>query len=440
MNKAIHGLIIAIFTIPFLSKTLGVLPRHASLLTEAIAGVLFIAALVHFARTKTIEIRFSYIALFALFCLLILLGGVLNNVQPGTFLSGLRNYLKYTPLFLIPAVYDFKDKEIASQFRLLLFLGLAQIPVVVYQKFFEGKHADLVAGTLGVGSIMSIYLICVIAIMLGFYFRGRLSTGKFVFLAFLLFLPTTLNETKSIIIFFPVAFLIVTALSGISRDAKIRIAGAGALLLTMLGAFFLVYSVFFSADKKTGLLDFFMSPETGVKFYLYSGDSQVIDARRVLEQEHVIIGALPTVDRDEDKIRRVDNIILPLRVLSEDPVKLLIGLGIGNASDSFITSFSGKYSRLGSLNSSYTALSLFLWEIGLLGVVLFMIFFYMIFHDSRSLSRTKDFAGNIALGWAAITAIIILSIPYKNFMTFDVLGYLFFYFSGYVVAKRCRQR
>ncbi|MBK8161628.1 MAG: hypothetical protein IPK65_00300 [Gammaproteobacteria bacterium] len=439
MNTAVHVLIVSIFTIPFLSKTLGILPRIVSLLPEVISGALLIAALLRAAHFKKISIKRGYIVLFSLFCLHIMLGAILNGEQPGTFLSGLRNYLKYAPLFLVPAVYDFKDKEIASQFHLLLFLGLSQFPFVIYQKFVEGKHADLVAGTLGVGSVMSIYLVCLIAILLGYYFRSKLSTGRFLSLVFLLFIPTTLNETKSILIFFPAAFLVVMALSGISRDAKIRIIGAGASFCAMLGTFFLVYSLFFSADRERGLLDFFLDPETGVKFYLYSGDSQEIDAKRVLDQNQVIIGALPTVDRDEDKIRRIDNIILPIRVLSEDPVKLLVGLGIGNASDSFISSFSGKYSQLGSLDSSYTALSIFLWEIGLIGVLIFFLFFYMIFHDAKSLSGGKEFIGNFSVGWASIAVIIALSIPYKNFLTFDVLGYLFFYYSGYVAAKSIDQ-
>lgn len=435
MNRAVHVLIIAIFTIPFLSKTLGVLPRAVSLMPEAISGALLVAALLRAAHFKTVTMRRGYIILFTLFCLHVIVGAILNGEQAGTFLSGLRNYMKYTPLFLVPAVYDFKEREIASQLRLLLFLGLAQIPFVIYQKFVEGKHADFVAGTLGVGSVMSICLVCLITILLAFYFRNRLTTGKFLMLAFLLFIPTTLNETKSIIIFFPVAFLVVMMLSGISRDAKIRILGAGAAFAFMMGGFFLVYSVFFSADKERGLLDFFLDPDTGIKFYLYSGDSQEIDAKRVLEQEHVIIGASPTVDRDEDKIRRIDNIILPIRVLSHDPVKLLMGLGIGNASDSFIPGFSGKYAQLGSLDSSYTAMSLFLWEIGLLGVVIFFVFFYMIYREAKSLRLENNLVGNFAVGWAAIAVVIAISIPYKNFLTFDVLGYLFFYFSGLIVAK-----
>jgi len=87
------------------------------------------------------------------------------------------------------------------------------------------------------------------------------------------------------------------------------------------------------------------------------------------------------------------------------------------------------------LNDSTPALGKFLWEFGVLGTFLFLLFFYFIFDDARRLAVRNGFAGTFAVGWGAVVPIIIVSLPYKNFMIFAVLGCLFWYFSGYICAK-----
>ena len=38
------------------------------------------------------------------------------------------------------------------------------------------------------------------------------------------------------------------------------------------------------------------------------------------------------------------------------------------------------------------------------------------------------------MGWIGILAIIIVALPYKNIFGFNVIGFLFFYFSGLIAA------
>jgi hypothetical protein len=75
----------------------------------------------------------------------------------------------------------------------------------------------------------------------------------------------------------------------------------------------------------------------------------------------------------------------------------------------------------------------------LLGVALALVWLLMIFKDARALSRNNDLSGTFALGWAGVAIVMIFAMPYKNIILFNVLGYLFWYFSGYIAAERVRE-
>ena len=86
------------------------------------------------------------------------------------------------------------------------------------------------------------------------------------------------------------------------------------------------------------------------------------------------------------------------------------------------------------MNATQTELSILVWETGVIGLFLFLLFFYFIYQDAKSLSRNDSFPGIVAVGWSGVVIIVVLSIPYKNIMVFNVIGFLFWYFSGYVMA------
>jgi amino acid transporter len=99
--------------------------------------------------------------------------------------------------------------------------------------------------------------------------------------------------------------------------------------------------------------------------------------------------------------------------------------------------FAGQYSFIGS-DAAGSALSYLLWEIGILGVFLYLVFFYFIYRDARLLTKTNSFVGALALGWTGIVAIFILTLPFKNIFYFESICTLFWYLSGYIAAQRFR--
>lgn len=439
MNKLSYIIFLTIFFLPFLTRSLNILPGPAVLIFELISGFSFLAAMIYASYYKVIFITPKYLILFLAVCLHFLVGVVINSVDPYVIISGIRNYLKYTPLFLLPLVYAYSDKEISGQLKFLVVLCLLQFPLVVIQFFILGWHPDIVAGTLGIGSIMSMIMVCAIAILTAFYLRGRISAQVFLVLGLLLFIPTTLNESKGTIIMLALGLIVIMLGARVKKSRILVMAGAATI---MISSFIVIYNVMFAEDyapKGGGFAaNITMDPNKGFIFYLWSGDSIEIDPVTALEAPSAIIGALPSLDPEQARIRRVDAIVLPVRILSEDPIKLLVGLGIGNASDSRIGPFAGQYSFLAGLNNSMPALPVLLWEIGVCGVLLYLIFFYFIFSDARQMARTDSISGVLALGWTGVVVILILSLPYKNFLLFEASSALFWYLSGYIAAQRYR--
>ncbi len=80
---------------------------------------------------------------------------------------------------------------------------------------------------------------------------------------------------------------------------------------------------------------------------------------------------------------RVDAIVTPLKEMSRDPTHVAFGLGIGNVSESSMGSaFNGRY-FLKFQPFLKSAASVFILEIGILGLALALTIDYLIFRDSR---------------------------------------------------------
>jgi len=434
--KLPYVIFLSIFFIDFAAIRLGIIPRFSTLATDAFAGIVALMAIFYLARHRSLNIDVKYIIFFFFFCLVMLFGYILNSVSAGTMLMGIRSYLRFAPFFLLPMILNLSDIQMRSQLRFLLVLALIQFPIVVLQKFVFKINPDWVAGTLNIGSVLTMFSLSAIAITFGFYLHGRLRFGAALILIICFFLPSTLNESKSIVVFLPIMVIISVMITTRTVDKKrlLVVAGLGA---TMLFTFIMSYAIFFGTlgveEERENL--FLVDPGKAATHYLFSDTLSDIDPRKMLDLEKRVVGQVPELVMGEDRVARLDSVLLPVVVLSQDISKLAFGLGAGNASDSFITSFSGEYEKYATLNVSIPQLPIFLWEIGLLGVGMFLMFFIFIFIDSRYLANKEGISASIATGWAAVVVMIILSLPYKPFMLFSVLGVLFWYFSGYIATK-----
>jgi len=137
-------------------------------------------------------------------------------------------------------------------------------------------------------------------------------------------------------------------------------------------------------------------------------------------------------------ISRFDSIELAVDQLSKTG-NLLLGVGIGNASGSFSDKLTGEYfKKYWRLEPGATNLSHLLWEQGLVGVLLFIFFFWLVLQDSIYLRARDDIAGAISLGWISVVIVISGSFVYFSTFVHNIFTYLFWYFSGYIAAQRYR--
>jgi hypothetical protein len=136
-------------------------------------------------------------------------------------------------------------------------------------------------------------------------------------------------------------------------------------------------------------------------------------------------------------VRRGDAITVPLQYLSKDPVQLAFGLGMGNASTSNLgQAFTGDYNGLFE-KFMITAFSVFLIEVGVFGVSLIFLLYWLLYKDTLAVARTDPgLTGSIAAGWIGVVAITPLATLYQPLEAFTSVSYLFWFYSGLMAARR----
>ncbi len=396
-------------------------PKPLSFLPELLSAVALLYVIAVGARQRFQYVRGTYWLVFGIVTVVIVCGAFANNEAPGPLFAGLRYYFRAMPLFLLPAVYDFSEVQIRQQLRLLLLVGLVQLPFALHQRMLvmdaNRFSGDSVVGTLVQSSPMSMYLICAVCVLTGFTLRQRISKFSYFILFFYLLAATTINETKGTLILLPFA-LLTSALVGAARGKRVRIF---IVTLALFVGFVAVFAPIYDYVQRKNpyfvrIEDFFTNKKVMTKYV----------------NTHSGVGAAHFAGR-------VDSIEVPLQQLSRDPVQLVFGLGIGNASHSNLgPQFVGAYFTLfqGFLVSS---LSIFLLEIGVLGVTMVFTLYWLIFRDSLAVAQLdRGLLGAIAVGWAGITVLMIIAMPYITSHVYASLSYLFWYMSGLVAAARMR--
>jgi hypothetical protein len=395
---------------------------YLRLIPEVFSLIAVIMILMRGVRYGFAFVAPKYWFVFGLLSVIVLCGILTNEVGSGPTLAGMRSYLRAIPLFLLPAVYPFTDKQLQQQLKLILAIALIQIPITVYQRYIvysaERFSGDSVRGTLVDSGILSIFLICCTLLAVGFMMKDRLSKVQFVALFFVLLFPTMINETKATVVLLP-AGLLSTIVAGSPAGKRLRVLAAGAALLVAFGAVLIpVYDameVYSPYKTNRHLVDFFTNEQEMDKY---------------MNSTHVGVGTTAPV-------RRGDALKVPLHYLARDPVHLAFGLGLGNASKSNLgEAFSGNYA---GLFKSFVILSVtvFILEVGLLGTALVFLLYWLIFRDAIAVARSDSgLVGSMAVGWIGVVVVITLATFYSAIHLFASLSYLFWYFSGITAARR----
>lgn len=419
MNALVQAMIIAVLTSGWLVQAWQ-FPRLIKLLPEAISAIVVLVVVALGVRDRFRDVRPAYWLAFGLMALAMLCGAIANNVESGAIVTGLRNFVRAMPLFLLPAVYRFSDRQVRSQLLLLLVLCVPQLPLAILQRrnamHYGNPSGDEVVGTLLLSGTLSIFLIGAACVLTGFYLRKRIPLRWYVPLFLLLLAPTMINETKVSVVLLPVGLLIAFLL-GAEPRAKLKGLLSATVVLTMFGALFVPVYDYFIVQRQHGvpLAQFFTEKEEVER---YMGGNAPLGAR---------------------KVGRADAILVPLKHNAEDPVELALGLGMGNASTSSLgRQFAGAY---GYQMEPYvkSSASVLILETGLLGLLIALFVNWLVYADARVVARRGEgVVATLAVGWAGVAAIMAISTFYANLIAHEAISYLFWYFSGLIAAERVR--
>lgn len=420
MQALVLALIIAVTIVEYFKKN-GLLPGFSALLPEVFGAIILIYVVIAGVRTRFRDVRAAYWMLFGLLLFTALCGVVVNSERPGPIVAGLRTYLRSIPLFFLPAVYIFSQRQIRTQMRLLLGICLLQVPISILQRTATiargGMTGDETSGTLLISSILSIFLICALSLLTAFYRRKQISGTTYGVLFLLLVFPTCINETKGTLLLLPVA-LVVTFLTVSKPGARIKNFLVAISLLSVFAAIFVpVYDYLIQTRKYPTTISGYFTEEGRLQRYV---------------SKKAQLGT-------DDKVGRLDAIVVPVQELAKDPVKLAFGLGVGNVSDSTLgEQFVGHYFELFKPFVQTLFAKVFL-EMGLLGMLLVMCLYWCIYKDSKSVAASDPgIYGSLAAGWTGVVAVIALSTFYKELASFQSLSFLFWYLSGLIAAQRMR--
>jgi hypothetical protein len=366
----------------------------------------------------------KYWLVFGALAVIIASGCLANQEAPGPIINGMRYYFRAIPWFFLPAVYRFKDKEIAQFLKLVMGFALLQVPVAVWQRHKTAAlglwTGDAVVGTLLASGVLSLVLIGVLCVLAGMALKGRIGKLYAGFLFLLLVVPMSVNETKITAVLLPIA-LFATALVGAAPGNRLRVSLWALGLLVAAGAIFVpVMDYYYAVNVRGG----------GTKFSVEAFFSDPKVLQEYLEHKAPV--------GSTKEAGRVDALVVPIEELSKDPIKIAFGLGIGNASKSSIgPSFTGKYQRVYGIYSTETSFATFTLEIGILGVLLVLFLHWLLFLDAVVVARRDDsLIAPIAVGYAGVCVTVIAGGFYTLCHPSDAFSYLFWFSSGLIAARR----
>ncbi|MCK6384180.1 MAG: hypothetical protein L6Q52_07510 [Rhodocyclaceae bacterium] len=346
----------------------------------------------------------AFILLLFAFLLLAIVFSVLRMHSFGEFIAGFKRYFQAYGLLLALALIPFTARDV-RQWRLALAgIALLQLPFALYERFVlvplrgglesgRAETTDIVAGTFGANmeggspnSLMVAFLLFAMAFAYMRWREGLLPGWKTILFVIPCFIPLFLGETKIILVLIPLILLVLHRKEAFRRPFEFMFVVLLAAGMVTLFAF--VYAEMMWHRPLSAVVE-----ETVAYNFLHKGHGHSF-------------------------LNRTTALLFWWEKQSlADPVGFLFGHGIGSAYTG-VLSFS-----VGHLAATYmgygidlTAISILLWEVGLVGLVLHLAIFVSAWFAAARLARTaRDPAVRAdAMSIQAAVAVFLLFHYYTN--------------------------
>lgn len=425
MSLLISLLLVSTFVFDYLAIKLGVISKVFTLVPEVFSLMVVLVIVGRSLVLRSWEQPIRYVWFFVAFFLVCMIGIAAEAVDPGPLMNGLRNYFKFLPLLLLPAVYQFSDKQLKIVLGVFAFMVALQVPLAYFQRFVQFADrmhtGDPITGSVTASSALTMVLCLAIALVMALYIHRKIALSMALVLFCFLAAPTAVNETKATILLLPAAvlgpFFLARGVEGKWRKI-VPVLGICAFGVV---AFATIYNTMIEARwGGTGITEFFAG--AGYEAYLYRGSAQ-----------HDFV----------HNIGRVDSVILPITIMSDNWMQLLFGLGIGNVSQSALPGVEGAYAELAKDQGfGMTAIGNLIWETGIVGLIVYLAFFVFIWRDARrcAIEDTDSDTSWHCTWWSTCILIYVFGLLYKSVLELNELGYMLFFWSGIIASRYWRLR
>ncbi|HYN53301.1 MAG TPA: hypothetical protein VES38_01195 [Methylotenera sp.] len=368
---------------------------------------------------------FIWIAI--LFTLYAVITTVFKMHSIGELFGGFKRYFQVFGLMLALATLAITKKDFDQWLKLLLALALLQLPFALFERvilvpmrggFAElgGAATDVVAGTMGAnlttGSPNSIMVIFVL-IAFGFIFSrwkaGVIRTSRMLLLSLILLLPLVLGETKVVVLMLPLMGLVLLRKYIIQNPVKNLPMFFGIMVLTAVFAYIYVYGILESTFAET--FAGFLRYNLGSAGY---GDL-LLNRTTVMSFWWGLHGW-------------------------HDPVSFLFGHGLGSSYDA--GHIAQRYPNYGI---NLTTVSTILWDLGLVGLVLYIsIFITTWFQVSKVWQRTNNATVkadclSIQVGIAFTLLFLLYSDSQVNLMVHEIIIAVLLGYAAFLYQQQRRE-
>ena len=299
----------------------------------------------------------------------------------------------------------------------MLILTLIQFPIAFYQRFVKFKGVptgDVVTGTLKTSNVLSVTLLCAMAFVFLAFLNKKISWKKFIFLSIFLLAPTTINETKGTIIFFPIVLMLPMFLvNKIGLKTLINVLAIFLVLIFLISIINSANELIKSENKQpTSIWKYFTEKDVFIKYMF--GDSK------------------PRIDGN---VRRFRAILFAIEGINESIYKTGLGYGIGTVMDSKLKK-EGEFEYFFMRGAEKMTSVQILWELGIIGLLINFIFYIFVLKDSLYLSKKQGLLGYMAKANFTITIVTLLvSWFYFNILRENVFVVIYWYLAGTIVSR-----
>ncbi|MCC9138541.1 hypothetical protein ACFSKU_10735 [Pontibacter silvestris] len=339
---------------------LGFFPKFAIVIIEILQIFILLRLLILYTENNFMMLTIMAVAFFCLFEL-----GVVKAMGASItiWISGIRYYFSFLPLFLLSYLLALKNCSIKREINWLIVLSLLQIPVTAYQYLNSSKVQlndrqllfDMISGTMGgtASNLMSL------VVGIGFlYFLIKLVEKRkliFLLLSLVLLVPSTLAEAKGMML---VVMISLIYLAFIFKFNFSKILVLGVLAALMIMGFAYVYSLLgydnYGKSLSVSYLIDYANSESG-----------------------------------RGRLSRIDSIIHSLVLLSENNA-LLFGMGIGNANKSPL-GHDGQFFDFFTIRHS---IDILISETGLVGIAILIVLLWKMVWITRCLLKEQAIIHN----------------------------------------------